>query len=184
MTVGEIVNLCNEMCNFGLPRPCHLYILKDDSEKNETTHRLTVCCNSILEDLYCNYFQSIATCNVSAKNGFIDTSKIRLNKVLNLTDRRGSNIKFRYTANGLFVEDGDYVLTYAQRPPVVDWNTEVVLPSPRLTERVMVYGMLAEYFLALEDLELAAAWETRYQNALRAATVKNSHMTMPVGKWS
>ena len=183
MRVSQIVSLCNQLCNLELPVNCDSSFTISTAHENATLRKLIVCCNTVLEDLYCNYFTVIATCEVTATGGVIDTSKLDFCRVLKLTDKNGNNVRYRYTENGLFAEDGDYLLTYAKRPAAVDWFTEVVLPSSRISERVVVYGMLAEYFLAVEDLELALAWETRYQNALHAASIKNSSMTLPVGKW-
>ena len=184
MKVSEIINLCNEMSNLQLPPDCHNVFDSETVNENETAKRLITCCNAVLEDVYCNYCTAIATANVFAQNGFIDTSQMALARVLKLTTKRGFNVKYRYTANGLLTEDGEYVLTYAKLPPKVGWDSEVVLPGPRITERILAYGILAEYFFGIEDLQLAEAWQTRYLNALRVARLKTSSMTLPVGKWS
>ena len=183
MKVKEIVQLCNEICNLELPQNTSTELTEETANANETARKLIVCCNSVLEDLYCNYGADIATCEVTAQDGFVDTSELDLCRVLKLKDSQGANVKFRYTADGLFVGDGKYVLTYAKLPKTVEWNSEVRLPSPRITERVLVYGILSRYFSIVEDLERAENWEARYQNALRAVRIKSSSMTMPTRRW-
>ena len=183
MKVKEIVQLCNEICNLELPQKVATEWNDENANDNETVRKLILCCNSALEDLYCNYGADIATCEISSKNGFVNTSEMGLCKVLKLTDRQGANVKFRYTAEGLFVDDGNYILTYAKLPQAVGWNSEVRLPSPRMTERVLVYGLLSRYFSIVEDLERAEHWEACYQNALRSISIKSSSLIMPMRRW-
>lgn len=182
MLVKEIIRMCGNLCDLQLPKRCDVNVTDIGAEDNETIKRLILCCNHVLEELYAQ-FTAIATCDVTAKSGVIDTSELPFDRVLKLTDKQGKDIPFRYKANGLSTEDGDYVLTYAQRHKTVSWSSPVVLPSPRVTERVLIYGMLYEYFFLTEDFKLAEVWKTRFRDALRAASLKTTSMTLPVGKW-
>lgn len=180
MKVKEAVNLCSKMADLDIPER---YLLGNfDVLQDEKVARLVMCCNNVLEELYCDYATDIATCTVTAKDGFVDVSALYLSRVLSLTDSNGKNVAYRYTSGGLAVADGTYKLTYAKRPYTLYWEEEIVLPSPRITERIFLYGVLSEYFLLIGD-PVSKAWETRYQDALHAASIKRSAMEMPARRW-
>lgn len=182
MKVSEVIGLCSEMADLALPQR-YAYDNGKEALQDQRVQRLIGCCNSVLEVLYCDYATAIARCSVTAKNNFVDVTNLALNRVLSLTDANGNNVKYRYTSGGLFVENGSYVLTYAKLPPKILWDDEIVLPSPRITERIFAYGVVADYFLAVGDFDVANVWEARFRDALHSASLKTSHKSMPVGRW-
>ena len=182
MKVKELLKLCGDMANLAFP---------DDEEieseletQGSTVRQLLNCCNFTLEELYRDYASSVRKTVVEVVDGFADTSAYRLSKVISLVDGEGNDVKYRYTEGGLSVEeDGKYNLCYARLPGDVNLEDEVTLPSPRITERVLAYGILREYFAIIGDRATASLWDERYKDALRIADVKSSSMRMPVGRW-
>ena len=146
--------------------------------------KLITCCNFVLERLYSDYATAICKTTISVTGGVANTSALRLNRVISLVSADGQDAKFRYTENGLEVEtDGTYNLTYAKLPQELTWQSEVTLPSPRITERIYSYGVIAEYYSMLGDYANSRLWEDKFTNALKAACVKTSSQTMPVWRW-
>ena len=182
MKVKELLKLCGEMANLDFPEDSEI-----DSEKEtqgSLLRQLLNCCNFTLEELYRDYASSIRKTVVEVVDGFADTSAYKLCKVISLVDGEGNDVKYRYTEGGLSVEeDGKYNLCYARLPNDVDLEDEITLPTPRITERVLAYGILREYFTISGDRLTASQWEERYKDALRIADVKSSSMHMPVGRW-
>lgn len=181
MTVKEIVKLCDKMADLGVSESC--FADDSDGSEDEKAQKLLCAVNSVLEQLYCDFACSLKRAKVSSQNGFIETATLRLNRVIALTDGYGNNIPYRYTENGLAVPDGNYALVYALLPNEVGWNDEVVLPTPRVTERLFSYGVVAEYLFMNGDVSASENWETRYKNALQNANVKSSSCNLPVGRW-
>ena len=181
MKVKELLTLCGEMANLNL----------DDSEIDSQTgehsscvKQLLNCCNYVLEELYRDYASSIRKTVVEVVDGFADTSQFSLCKVISLVDGEGNDVKYRYTEGGISVDgDGKYNLCYARLPNDLGLEDDVVLPSPRITERMLSYGILREYFMLRGDTFTAALWDERYRNSLRIADIKSSSMHMPVGRW-
>ncbi len=182
MKVKEIIKLCNDMGDLNLPER---YFFGDGREalQDEKVKKLVLCCNCVLEETYCEYATEIGRCQVRAEDNFIPTDKLNLNRVISLTDVNGNYVKYRYTAGGLFAENGNYVLTYAKLPAKVYWEEEVVPPDPRITDRILAYGIVSEYFLSTGDVAISEQWSERFQNALRAQNTKKSPMSLPVGRW-
>ena len=182
MKVKELLKLCGEMGNVAFP---------DDSEieseletQGSKVRQLLNCCNFTLEELYRDYASSLRRTVVEVVDGFADTSCFKLSKVISLVDGEGNDVKYRYTEGGLSVkEDGKYNLCYARLPNDVGLEDEVTLPTPRITERILAYGILREYFTVAGDTFTASQWDERYKDALRIADVKSSSMRMPVGRW-
>ena len=182
MKVKELLKLCGEMAN--LPVPDENELTSEVEQQGSVSRQLLDCCNCTIEELYRDYASSIRKTVVEVVDGFADTSAFRLCKVISLVDGEGNDVKYRYTEGGLSVdEDGKYNLCYARLPSDVELDDEVNLPSPRITERVLIYGILRDYFTRVGDGLTASQWEERYKDALRIADVKSSHMRMPVGRW-
>ena len=182
MKVKELLKLCAEMGNLDFPEDNKL-----NSELNtqgSCARRLLNCCNDTVEELFRDYAASLRKTVVEVVDGFADTSKYKLCKVISLVDGEGNDVKFRYTEGGIAVDaDGKYNLCYAKLPSELGANDDVALPSPRITERIVAYGILRDYFTIVGDAVSASQWEDRYKNALRVSDVKNCSMRMPVGRW-
>ena len=183
MKVKELLKLCGEMGNLNFPSEEE--IDGEMEQQGSCVRQLLNCCNFTLEELYRDYASSIRKTVVEVVDGFADTSEFRLCKVISLVDGEGNDVKYRYTEGGLCVaEDGRYNLCYARLPSDVGLEDDVTLPSPRITERVLAYGILREYFTIIGDALSACQWDERYKDALRIADVKSSSMRMPpVGRW-
>ena len=182
MKVKELLKLCSEMGDIEFPEDSQL-----DTELNtqgSCARRLLNCCNNTVEELFRDYASALRKTVVEVVDGFADTSEYKLCKVISLVDGEGNDVKFRYTDGGLSVEkDGKYNLCYAKLPNELNIGDEVVLPSPRITERIVAYGILRDYFTTVGDKAAAAQWEDRYKDALRVTDVKSSPMRRPVGRW-
>ena len=182
MKVKELLKLCGEMGNLSFPAENE--IESEMERQGSCVRQLLNCCNFTLEELYRDYACSVRRTVVEVVDGFADTSGYKLSKVISLVDGEGNDVKYRYTEGGISVNgDGKYNLCYARLPNDVNLEDEITLPSPRITERILAYGILREYFTVVGDGLTASQWDERYKDALRIADVKNSSMRMPVGRW-
>ena len=185
MKVSQIVKICGEMINLGLPD--ELFdegVSGSVAGQNPDVKVLINCCNFVLEELYRDYATSLRKTVAQAVEGFVDTSQYKLCKVISLVDAEGNDVKFRYGDGGLYVDkDGKYNLCYARLPNAVEWEDEIVMPSPRVTERMLIYGVIREYFASQGDWSSAKQWDVRFKDALMVSQVKVSSMRLPVGRW-
>ena len=180
MKLNEIIKMCSEMLNLDLPDVNSGSDLPDI----HIVKILQSCANFVYEELYRDYATSLRKTVVDVVDGFADTSVYRMCKVIALTDGEGNDVKFRYSDGGIYVEaDGRYNMCYARLPDVIGLNDEVVMPSPRITERIFIYGIIREYYAALGDWVNAKQWDERYKDALAVACGKTSSMRLPVRGW-
>ncbi len=178
MTIKEIIKLCNQMANLEVSESCFT-----DDTLDSKAQKLVQCCNLTLEKLY-SVATALQSVEVSATDGFVDLSALNLDRVISLT-YLGKNVPFRYGKEGICVKnDGKYTLVFAAKAPKLGWTDQVILPSPRISERIFAYGIIAEFFYSLSDFSLAKIWENRFEDALHTVTLKTSSLTMPVGRWT
>ena len=181
MKTNEIVKMSAEVLNISLPSE---YFDSDTIPEDNVVKILLNSCNFVYEELFRDYATSLRKTVVEVINGFADTSAYRLCRVISLVDAEGNDVTYRYSDGGLYVQqDGSYNLCYARLPDILGWGEEVHMPSPRITERMLVYGIAREYYAITGDWANASQWDTRFKDALQVAGVKTSSMRMPVGRW-
>lgn len=180
MKTNEIVKISSEILNLDLSEE---YFENDLLPDDNVVKILLNCCNFVYEELFRDYATSLRKTVVEVRDGFADLSVYRMCKVISLVDAEGNDVKFRYSAGGLYAEDGKYNLCYARLPDVLGWIDEIHMPSPRITERMFVYGVVREYYAVTGDWTQAKEWDVRFKDALQVAGVKTSSMKMPVGRW-
>lgn len=180
MKINEIIKMSSEILNLDLSD----VDFDGDMPDSNIVRIMLNSCNFVYEELFRDYATSLRKTVVEVKDGFADTSVYRMCRVISLVDAEGCDVKFRYGDGGLYVDtDGKYNLCYARLPDVLGWGEEVHMPSPRITERMFVYGVVREYYAVTGDWVLAKQWDTRFKDALQVAGVKTSSMRMPVGRW-
>lgn len=182
MKLYEILKTCGEILALDLPDE---YFSSEVSEVTDARAKILVnCANFVNEELYRDYATSLRKTVVYATDGFIPTAALKMCKVISLTDSQGVEVKFRYGDGGVYVSsDGRYNVCYARLPDILGWLSEVTLPSPRITERILVYGIVREYYAVLGDWANAKQWDDRFKDALQVACCKTSSMRLPIRGW-
>lgn len=184
MNVVEVVETVDEILDLGIKTEIDDALPKAQAmAKNGKCVSLLSCCNFVSEELYRDY--AVTRCNtvVEAKDGFIDTADLKMCRALALADSLGNFAPFKYAENGLAVKrDGKYNLAYAKLPAELGMESEIVMPAPRITYRMFVYGVIAEFLQREGDYSKSEIWRTKLNAALSAASV-NVCASMPVRRW-
>ncbi|MCM1290289.1 MAG: hypothetical protein NC132_04570 [Corallococcus sp.] len=92
-------------------------------------------------------------------------------------------VRLRFCCNLLVC---DLYRKFGKEPPAVRFeafNDSVPLPDKALSEETFCFGVLAEYFLQIEDLPRYSVWNDRYESALENLRLCKRRKTMPVGRW-
>ena len=174
MKVLDVINACNKILELDIAVDD---IANGSAEPCDKTNRIIDCCNTISEELYRDYPTHCRRTVAEA------ASQYSLCRVLSLCDGEGAAVPYRYTQGGLLVsKSGKYNLTYAKLPKTVGLRDELEMPSPRITDRIFVYGVLREYSLQTGDFTSSAVWADKYDAALNVA-VKQASAVMPARRW-
>lgn len=181
MKLKEVIKACGELLSLDIAAG----IFQTDAEpESKEAVRLLACFKQVYEQLYRD-FAALRRTVVQSKEGVIDLSDVKLCRVVALVDGEGNSVPFRYSENALVVpRDGKFNLTYARLPDQMPgWGDQLVMPSPVLSERVLVYGIMREYLASIGDWATAAQWEQRFSTALQAASSKTAALHLPVRGW-
>lgn len=180
MTVSQIVKLCGEICQLNLSEQ---YFQQGDTTavQDPTVQKLLQCANAVLDELYSEYLFVQEKATVVAQNGFANTSHLPIAKVLKVTDCFGKSLPFSLAEGGISVADGTVTVTYARLPQTIAWQSTVVRPQGFST-RVLVYGIVAEFFLRCGDRDNASLWQARYMQSLKSC-LKKAVGNMPARRW-
>lgn len=181
MKVIDVVETCNKILDLDIEVG---KISSGEVLPCDKTSRIVSCCNLVLEELYRDYAAHCRKTVAEARDGFISTSEYNLCRVLSLCDGEGSPVSFRYTEGGVLVKkDGKYNMTYAKLPVEVGINDNITLPSPKITDRIFIYGVLREYLLQNGDYTAAQVWREKFEDALSVANMQTVSGVMPVRRW-
>lgn len=183
MNFIKVLKICGDILGLNYTDE-FLYGDKAEIEQDTTAKRLLDCCNSVLDVLYREYALETRQTVIEVKDGFVNTQNLKLIKAVALKDSCGNDVKYRYASGGLYADkDGKYNLKYVHSPDEVTVDGEIELPSPRITERIFVYGVLAEYFSQIGDVTQADIWTEKYSSALKVLELSSVCRVMPARRW-
>ncbi len=183
MKIKDIVMSASKMCNVELPDRYFYEDLSGDetgAKTDTTVKKFVSCCNLVLDELACDYAPVLRQKTLQSINGFMAVEDGE--SVVSLSVG-GKAVFFRETNGGVNVPDGSYVAVVSVRPPKSDFDDDVVVGSTRLTDRIVAYGVSAEYCLLQGNYADATLWDKRFKDALALANVKHREIKMPARRW-
>lgn len=186
MTVCDVISTADNILNLGIVSQLDLssQTLAQAMSQNADCNVILHCCNGVLEELFSEHAVDCRSTVVEAVNGVIDTSALKLCRALFLVDSSGVKSPFTYCSTGLNVSrDGRYNLTYARLPDKLDFETEIPLPNCKITDRIFIYGVIAEYLRVLGDVTLSDSWAEKYKQAVSCAAASKTDLRMPSRRW-
>lgn len=181
MTVTKIIQTIDEMLGLGIYQQANSD--QQTVQNDIRSIRLLDCCNSVSEQLYAEHMADPTRTVVEVVNGVapLDPQTYR---VLKIKDSNGCDVDFNYTSNGIAVEaDGRYNVTYARLPQRMSFEDEVILPDPRFTHRLFVYGVIAEYFRRVGDYATGESWQQKFDDAITVTVELRKSARMRTRRW-
>lgn len=186
MTVSELILKIDEILNLDLSSSLDVssQTVIQAMEQNSCCKTLLACCNFVLDELYSEYALDCRNTVVNAVDGIIEVSNLNLRRVLSLTDSAGQNTPFKHSLDGLTLNRcGKYNLTYARKPPLLTFASAINIPDSKISERIFVYGVIAEYLRVIGDYSASSSWAGKYLQALQAAMSKTACAKLPCRRW-
>lgn len=182
MKLNQAVKICGEILSLGLSEE-YFGATQTTVPKDKNVQLLVTAAEFVTEELFADYGANVLKKTTNAVDGKIEIPN--LYKVLSITYAQGGDdVAFRYTEQGLYIgKDGKFEVVYTTKPTKPDWTDEVPLPSPALSDRIVVYGMIAEFLLMNGDSITAEPWRVRFEDTASAATAKTSSVHMPARRW-
>ena len=180
MRVDSIVK--QVLVRLGIDARYNLSLLPTDDELIITIVR---CLNLVVSELASDYVEVRCIDKVCAVNKMIsyDLFSERLINVKKVSDSSGDSLKFRLYPSFLMVEgDGDVTIEYCYLPLAVELDDEIKL-SPRITELLIINGVLGEYCMINGRYEDSMLYDKRYREMIKLAVMPTREIKLKRGSW-
>ena len=180
MKLFQAVKTCGEIANAGLSEG---FFAEDCTETpdNKIVKNFVLAAKFVVDELFCDGGASVVSLRVNVKDNKVNLPQNC--KVLSVTDGRSNNRPFTYVDGGLSLENGEAVVNYALPHAEFNWRDELPVPNNGTNDRVLIYGMMSEFFLLQGDGEQAATWRARFEDCLNQFGTKRRCGNLPVGRW-
>jgi len=145
---------------------------------------LTDCGNLIYSELAGEYIPLISMQSFLNKTGIIEFSEFSKNVVdiLSVSDLQDNKLYFAVYTNYLTAPKGGILVSYSYLPDKVNLNGALDYASGKLSERIIAYGICAEYCVVKGMFNEAAYFDKKFKDSLlNACRPKNVYI--PPRRW-
>ena len=170
MRVDSVVK--QVLVRLGIDERYNLNLLPKDDALIITIVR---CFNMVANELASDYVEIRKIECVQATNKMVsyDSFSERLINVKKV-EQNGVNVKYRLYPDFLMIEaEGQVDIEYCYLPSTVELDDEIML-TPRITELLMINGVLGEYCLINGRYEDSMLYDKRYREMIKLA-IKPTH---------
>ena len=150
---------------------------KDDIALTDGEKKLLLkCVDFVADDIASDYFPLVREDEMTAKNGRLFFKDFpRAPTAVASVRKNGKRVKFHRRFDGLKLDgDGKVIVQYAFKPAEATEDGETEWADETVSERILAYGVAAEYCIAAGLDADAEMWDKRYRDALQRAVIKFS----------
>lgn len=131
---------------------------------------MQICIENVVQEIAQDYSNCVHKEKINISNGqrfYFDSLSKTIIGIRNLY-KNGYPSTFKLFNDGIEVGDsGEYLITYNYLP-VIDFELDCIEGfSPNLTNRVVSYGVAAEYLLSEARYDEASLWDSRFRESLK-----------------
>lgn len=143
------------------------------------------CLNQVLTAIASDYLPVVKEEQLVCLSGTFELQELGQGRVHEIKKVECDGINIGFKTVGSVVKTGKGLLTvyYAALPESATLESTILGFDPRLTERIVAFGIATEYFFITGEFTQAAVWENRYKAALESACRKKSEITIPPRRW-
>lgn len=123
--------------------------------------------NAVLDELARGYFPLLTSEELETDEGDIDFGEFCYKPIeIKRITVDGKDVEWHISPDYLHVDAETVTVYYAYTPDELSEYSEFFYPDFAVGERLVEYGIAAEYFLVLGDASSSAAWENKYRNEI------------------
>ena len=156
------------------------------SEQTSDINFILMCLNFVNNTIATDYINLESEVEVDNNSGLIPFSSICQDNILDVVcvkDLFGNKLKFKVLHNGVEAPKGRVKIKYAYFPDELKLSDSFTYYNTHLTERIITYGVLSEYFYIKGNFDDASLWDSRFKQALLSSTRKLRNIVMPKREW-
>lgn len=141
--------------------------------------------NAVLDELARGYFPLTCVEDMSAEDGrfafqLFTRPPVRIDKVKS----GGRQVGWHICADYLVADAKDVTVYYEYAPPRLVEIDTFGYPAWEVSERLVSYGMAAEYCMVVGDMSAAQRWESKYRSEIELLLARASvHGSIPPRRW-
>ena len=176
MTVKEVIITAASLLE--LEEKVSAFIGGDETVGAEETAALLKCFNLVENEVALDYFPLIAEETVRTDTGRVaykDLSKAAV-RILGVKDESGSSVAYLTAQPGVLTIG----YTYTPEKKTLDGESDFQLI---VSERLLAYGVAAEYCFSTGYYEEGEAWSKKYKDALAAAYRSSPAKSLRSRRW-
>lgn len=179
MTVKSLIAKCLRKMNL------EDFTSKVTADREKNLKSALICAlNAVYGEIISDYLPLVAEETVTVTDKKLSGRALQKQALYPISATKdGRKIKFRTDAENIyFAEDGEIVLKYAYLPAselTEDGNVELLGASDDLLSD----GMLAQYYLAAGQYDLARSYDSVYREKLWKLRYKNKDMILKERRW-
>ncbi|MDD3831558.1 MAG: hypothetical protein PHW00_02750 [Clostridia bacterium] len=146
---------------------------------NKPLSLLVSCANIVLAEIANEYVPLVYKEDVNCVNGTVAYSTFAKDmlSVLRISDSNGARVRYRYRPDGIDIDSNKVcTVVYSYRPIYADFLDDVQVGKSVITERIIAFGTIAEYYLLTGKYEDAVLWDKRYKDSLLAVSGKKGEI--------
>ena len=168
MKVKEIVLAAANA--LGIEEGVTLYFAGTDQAYQKEGERLLACFNLVENELALDYLPLHAEDVFETETGRLEFAAFKFApvRIVRVMNEIGESVRFSVFPEYLKTEVGKLTVRYTYTPNEkgIGGESDYVL---HVSERLFVYGILAEYCLGEGMFEEASIWDKKYKDAIKAA---------------
>lgn len=159
--------------------------LNGSSTSGKTQAELLLSCFNLVEnELALDYIPLIKEETFTAENGKIGYAEFASSivRILRVSDKHGGRVPFRLFAAYMEVDEKVVTVRYAYTPTGKTAEEDCEFLSG-VSDRVIAFGMAAEYCTAIGLYEDARVWDKKYKEGIEAARKIGTKNTIASRRW-
>jgi hypothetical protein len=157
----------------------------EDEEIKRLEHTMLFCLNAVSDELARGYFPAQKEETFNTKDGVISFDSFSKKPIKILKVKRGERkIGWRILPEYLQTDVGEIKILYEYVPDKFALEDEFSYPDNEVGERLVEFGMAAEYQLICGEVESANCWEDRYRAEIdRLLSCHTVRERIPPRRW-
>ena len=182
MKVKDIVLLA--ATQLGIADEVQAYLDGEEENGERNAALLLTCFNVVENELALDYLPLYAEEKINTETGKIVYSDLVHSavRIVKVTDEKGESIPYKLYAEYLQTQAGKVTVRYTYTPESKETDGESDFASP-VSERLLAYGIAAEYSLSMGLLSEAAVWDKKYKESIEAIRSLQSGKRMKSRRW-
>jgi hypothetical protein len=182
MKVKDVILLAATL--LGCEEDIRCYIEEEDDEYAQKAEMLLHCLHLVENELALDYFPLVAEQEIHTDSGKVVFSNLSKDvvRIIKVVDENENSIAYQLFPSYLMTQEGDVKVIYSYTPSQKDWDESLDF-TLYVSQRLLAYGIAAEYCTAMGRLDEANIWDEKYKDAIEAAYKVQSGGKIPSRRW-